>query len=54
MRTGGSAIHPSMLGPLLTMAFAYLSLFAALLLMNMRAAIHRRRVETARLREAQA
>jgi heme exporter protein C len=50
MRSGGSAIHPSMLGPLLTMAGAYLSLFAALLMLNMRAAIHRRRVETARLR----
>ena len=50
IRSGGSAIHPAMLGPLLTMAGAYLSLFAALLLMNMRAAIHRRRVETARLR----
>ena len=50
LRRGGSAIDASMLGPLLTMAGAYLSLFAALLLMNMRAAIHRRRVETARLR----
>jgi heme exporter protein C len=50
MRSGGSAIHASMLGPLLTMAGAYLFLFAALLLMNMRAAVHRRRVEGARLR----
>jgi heme exporter protein C len=50
LRSGGSAIHPDMLGPLLTMAGAYLALFAALLLMNMRAAIHRRRVEMARLR----
>jgi heme exporter protein C len=49
-RSEGSAIHPSMLGPLLTMAGAYFSLFAALLLMNMRAAVHRRRVEGARLR----
>jgi heme exporter protein C len=54
MRSGGSAIHPAMLGPLMTMAGAYLSLFAALLMMNMRAAVHRRRVEAARLREAQA
>lgn len=53
-RLGASAIHSSMMGPLMTMAGAYLSLFAALLLMNMRAAIHRRRVEAARLREAQA
>jgi len=51
-RPGGSAIDPSMLGPLLTMAFAYLALFGALLLMNMRAAILRRRVEGARLRGA--
>jgi len=50
LRRGGTAIDVSMLGPLLTMAGAYLFLFAALLLMNMRAAIHRRRVETARLR----
>jgi heme exporter protein C len=54
MRSGGSAIHPAMLGPLLTMAGAYASLFAALLLLNMRAAIHRRRVETARLRASAA
>jgi heme exporter protein C len=49
-RTGGSAIHPAMLGPLFTMAGAYLFLFAALTLMNMRAAIYRRRVESARSR----
>jgi heme exporter protein C len=54
LRLDGSTIDASMMGPLMTMAFAYLSLFAALLLMNMRAAIHRRRVEAARLREAQA
>jgi heme exporter protein C len=54
MRSGGSAIHPAMLAPLMTMAGAYLSLFAALLMLNMRAAVHRRRVEAARLREAQA
>lgn len=54
MRSGGSAIHPSMLGPLLTMAGAFLALFAALLLMNMRAAVFRRRVEAARLRGSQA
>lgn len=53
-RAGGSAVDPSMLGPLFTMAGAYLCLFAALLLMNMRAAIHRRRVEVARMREAAA
>src|SRR5262245_20876238 len=50
MRSGGSAIHPSMLGPLLTMAGGYLALFAGLLMLNRRAAVHRRRVETARMR----
>jgi hypothetical protein len=41
-----------MLGPLAAMAGAYLMLFAALMMFNMRAAIHRRRVEAARLRGA--
>ncbi|HYD88459.1 MAG TPA: heme ABC transporter permease [Vitreimonas sp.] len=54
MRSGGSAIHPSMLGPLLTMAAGFLFLFAALLMMNMRAAIFRRRVESARARGGEA
>lgn len=54
MRSSGASIHPEMLGPLLTMAGAYLLLFGALTLMNMRSAIHRRRVENARLRGAQA
>lgn len=53
IRTGGSAIDPSMMGPLFTMAGAFLCLFAALTMMNMRAAIFRRRVEAARLRGAQ-
>lgn len=53
IRSGGSAIHPSMLAPLLTMAGAYGALFGGLLLANMRAAVHRRRVEAARLRAAQ-
>src|SRR5215510_10135301 len=34
LRLGGSTIDATMMGPLMTMAFAYLSLFAALLLMN--------------------
>jgi len=51
-RPGGSSIDPSMMGPLLTMIGAYAALFGALLLMNMRAAIFRRRVEAARLRSA--
>jgi heme exporter protein C len=50
---GGSAIHPSMLWPLLTMAFAFLALFAALTLASMRASVRRRRVEAALLRSAQ-
>lgn len=52
LRAGGSSIHPSMLGPLFTMAGGFLCLFAALLMMNMRAAVFRRRVEAARLRGA--
>jgi heme exporter protein C len=54
LRSGGSAIHAEMLGPLLTMAGAYLLLFGALTMMNMRAAIYRRRVEASQLRGAQA
>lgn len=49
-----NAIHASMLGPLLVMAGAFFCLFAALTLMNMRAAVHRRRVEAAQLRSARA
>jgi heme exporter protein C len=50
LRSQGSSIDASMLGPLFTMAGAYLFLFAALTMMNMRAAIFRRRIEAARLR----
>lgn len=52
LRAGGSAIDPSMLAPLLAMAAAYAALFGALLMFNMRAAIHRRRVEIVRLQAA--
>jgi heme exporter protein C len=52
LRAEGPSIHPAMLGPLFTMACAYLFLFASLTMMNMRAAIHRRRIEAARLRGA--
>jgi heme exporter protein C len=52
LRSGGSGIHPSMMGPLFTMAGAYAFLFGALTLANMRAAVHRRRVEAARMRSA--
>ena len=51
-RAGGPTIDPAMLGPLFTMAGAYAALFAALLLVGMRTAIHRRRVESQRLRSA--
>jgi heme exporter protein C len=54
LRSGGSSIHPTMMGPLFTMAGAYLCLFAALLMTNMRAAVYRRRVEAARLRGSNA
>lgn len=52
IRSGGSSIHASMAGPLFTMAGAYAFLFGAVLLTNMRAAVNRRRVESARLRGA--
>jgi len=52
IREGGSSVHPSMLGPLFTMLFAYLALFAALLLVGMRSLVRRRKVQAARLREA--
>lgn len=54
LRQGGSSIHASMLGPLFTMAGAFFLLFAALTMMNMRAAIYRRRIEAARQRGADA
>ncbi len=50
LRPGGSSIDPSMRTPLFVMAGAYFSLFAALLIAHMRASVHRRRVEAARLR----
>jgi heme exporter protein C len=53
-RAGGPSIDARMLGPLFTMAGAYLFLFVALVLANMRSAIRRRRVETARSRRARA
>ena len=54
LRAQGPSIHPSMLGPLFTMAGAYLMFFAGLTMANMRASIYRRRVEAARLRGADA
>ncbi len=51
-RAGGSAVDPSMLWPLMIMAFAYLALFGALLFAGMRTAILRRRVEASIARRA--
>ena len=53
-RPGGSGIHPTMLAPLMTMAGAYFALFVTLTLYGMRAAVHRRRVESALMRQARA
>jgi heme exporter protein C len=52
IRRGGASIDPSMLGPLLTMTFAYVALFATLLLLGMRSLVRRRRVLAARMRQA--
>jgi heme exporter protein C len=51
-RPGGSAIHPSILMPLLLMAAAFTLLFVTLLLAAMRNEILRRRVRTLRLLQA--
>ena len=53
-RLDGPAIHSSILYPLLTMGLAFTLLFAALLLMAMRADIMRRRIRAMRLAEAAA
>ncbi len=52
MRSGGTSIDDSMIGPLATMAGAYFALSATLTIYGMRAAIFRRRVEAAELRNA--
>ena len=52
LRLGGSAIHPSILMPLLLMAAAFTLLFVTLLLAAMRNEILRRRVRTLRLLQA--
>jgi len=44
-RSEGSAIHPSMLWPLLIMALAYTSLFVLILLMRMKNEIRQRRID---------
>lgn len=52
-RIGGSAIHPTILRPLLYMALAFLLLFTTLVIAAMRNEILRRRVRTLRLMQAQ-
>ena len=54
LRSGGSALHPAFLMPLLIMAGAFTLLFIALLLAAMRNEILRRRVRTLRLVQASA
>jgi len=54
LRLGGSAIHPSLLIPLLIMATGFLLLFVTLLLATMRNEIYRRRIRTMRLMQADA
>jgi heme exporter protein C len=54
VRIGGSAIHSSILTPLLMMALAYAMLFVTLHLAAMRNEILRRRVRTLMLMQAQA
>jgi heme exporter protein C len=51
-RLGGPTIHTAMLTPLLLMAVAFTLLFAALLLLNMRAEIAERKIRTLRLARA--
>jgi len=53
LRLGGSALHPTILVPLLAMAAAFLLLFVTLLLAAMRNEILRRRVRTLQLMQAQ-
>jgi len=52
LREGGASIHPSMIGPLFTMAGAYAAAFAALTLAGMRTEIYRRRTRAAQARRA--
>lgn len=54
LRSGGSAMDPSMMQPLFLMAFAYLFAFIALLFAGMRTHVYRRRALAAALRRARA
>jgi heme exporter protein C len=53
LRLGGPTIHPDLLTPLLTMAFALALLFVTLHLASMRNEILRRRIRTMQLLQAQ-
>ena len=53
IRLGGSAIHPTILYPLLVMALAFFLLFITLHLAAMRNEILRRRVRSMRIMQAQ-
>jgi heme exporter protein C len=53
LRTGGSAIHSSILQPLLMMGLAYLLLFITLLMVRMRAELDERKIRRLRLMAAQ-
>ena len=53
LRLGGPTIHPDLLTPLLTMAFALALLFVTLHLAAMRNEILRRRIRTMQLLQAQ-
>jgi heme exporter protein C len=52
LRLGGPTIHSAMLTPLFLMAIAFTLLFAALLLINMRAEIAERKIRNLRLARA--
>lgn len=52
LRLAGPAIHKSLFIPLLVMAFAFMLLFATLLLLRMRSEIWRRRLMTAQIKRA--
>jgi heme exporter protein C len=54
LRQGGSAIHPEMLGPLLTMSAAYGAAFVALLLAGVRAQVRERHAAAEQARQARA
>ena len=45
LRAGGPAIHPSMLWPLLLLAVAFTTYFAALLILGVRAEINERKLQ---------